>query len=220
MQVARCRNRYGESMARRDNPAALHEHDATWATKAAQHLGEVRRSLTGLPGAATAAYDHIGSTSVPGLAVKPYLDLQVRILPLPSHADLEARLGPRGFRRALGARPDSPGVARDIPRGDERVPDDVWEKRLYVHREEAVILHVRRSDSPWGRYTVWFRDWLRDHPLERARYEQTKRELSLRSDGQSDYDDYTRAKTAYFDEVQSTFTGWAARRAERVEREH
>lgn len=194
---------------RADNPAALQPHDPTWAVRAAGHLGHVRAALTGLPGADAAAFDHIGSTSVPGLAAKPYVDLQVRILPLPGHDELGERLGPLGFERALGARPDSPGVDRDIPRGDEQVTDEVWEKRLYVDRDERVILHVRRADSPWGHYTVWFRDWLRAHPAERARYEAVKRTLSAANAGKPDYDDYTRAKTAFFDEVQQTFTGWA-----------
>jgi dephospho-CoA kinase len=195
------------------NPAALHEHDPAWAARAAACLSEVRRALTGLPGADAAVCDHIGSTSVPGLAAKPYVDLQVRIVPLPDHDELDARLEPLGYERALGARPDSPGVSRDIPRGDEPVADEVWEKRLYVRRADDVILHVRRSDSPWGHYTVWFRDWLRAHPDERDRYEATKRDFSARNAGKPDYDDYTRAKTAYFDLVQGSFVAWAAGRS-------
>jgi dephospho-CoA kinase len=89
------------------------------------------------------------------------------------------------------------------------VSAEVWEKRLYVQRRESVILHVRRTDSPWGRYTVWFRDWLRAHPDERSRYEEAKRLLSEQNAGKPDYDDYTRAKTAFFDDVQETFTSWA-----------
>lgn len=199
---------------RATNPAVLYEHDLAWGSKAAFYLGQVRQAFEELPGSEDAAYDHIGSTSVPGLAAKPYVDLQVRILPLPSHDQLGPVLAPLGFERALGARPDSPGVARDTPRGDEQVPEEVWEKQLYVHRQESVILHVRRLDSPWGRYTVWFRDWLREHPAERARYEQTKRRLSEQNVGKPDYDDYTRAKTEFFDQVQPTFTDWARRRTQ------
>lgn len=195
------------------NPALLVEHDPEWSSRAARWLEEIRVAIGGLPGAGAAELDHIGSTSVPGLAAKPLLDLQVRILPLPSHADLGVRLEPLGLERARGARPDSPGVGRDSPRGDETVPDEVWEKRLYVAWERAVVLHVRRSDSPWGRHTVWFRDWLRAHPDARRRYQATKRELSADNVGKPDFDDYTRAKTAFFDEVQPEFTAWARRRA-------
>lgn len=68
---------------------------------------------------------------MPRLAAKPFIDLQVRIVPLPSHADLEPRLKPLGFEQAHGSRPDSPGVTCRISRGDEVAPDEVWEKRLY-----------------------------------------------------------------------------------------
>ena len=168
-------------------------------------------ALQDLPGAVAAEFDHIGSTSVPYLSAKPFLDLQVRILPLPSHAELAIRLEPLGFEQALGARPDSPGVTHDMPRRDEPVPEEIWEKRLYVARERAMILHFRRSDSPWGSYTVWFRDWLRAHPEARQRYERRKRELSEENVSKADYDDYTRAKTAFFDEVHPVFTAWAGR---------
>lgn len=191
------------------NPAALVDHDPRWAASATALLTDIRTALADLPGAGEAVYDHIGSTSVPGLAAKPYLDLQVRILPLPCHPEIGERLRPLGFERALGARPDSPGVSHDSPRGDEVVPDEVWQKRLYARRRDGVILHVRRSDSPWGRYTVWFRDWLRANPDARQRYEMTKRELSAQNAGKPDYDDYTRAKTAFFDEVHAEFSAWS-----------
>lgn len=195
------------------NPAALSGPDPDWARRAAERLEQIKTALGDLERAAEAAFDHIGSTSVPGLAAKPFLDLQVRILPLPTHADLAPRLAPLGFEQARGARPDSPGVTRDIPRGDERVSPDVWEKRLYFDRRGSTILHIRRADSPWGHYTVWFRDWLRAHPDARQRYEMTKRRLSAENAGKPDYDDYTRAKTAFFDEVHPTFSTWAQSRS-------
>ncbi|ABL79537.1 GrpB family protein [Nocardioides sp. JS614] len=201
---------YGGRVSNRAyNPAALQAHDPAWAPRAAGYLARARAALGGLPGAGDALYDHIGSTSVPGLAAKPYVDLQIRILPLPTHDELGHRLTPLGFERAPGARPDSPGVDRDLPIGDEHVSAEVREKRLYVHREESAILHIRRADSPWGRYTVWFRDWLRAHPAERERYENTKRKLSLKNAGKPDYDDYTRAKTVFVDDVQQEFAIWA-----------
>lgn len=194
------------------NPAALSESDPLWAARADACLRRVAAALIDLPGAEDAAFDHIGSTSVPGLAAKPIIDLQVRILPLPSHADLVPRLAPLGYQQALGSRPDSPGVTRDIPHGDEVVAADVWEKRLYVahaERHQSGILHIRRADSPWGHYTVWFRDWLRAHPQARQRYEDTKRRLSAENAGKPDYDDYTRAKTTFFKEVHPLFCAWA-----------
>jgi len=191
------------------NPAALVEHDPEWPQRAQWHLGRIRYAMAGVAGVGEAKFDHIGSTSVSGLAAKPFIDLQVRILPLPSRDDLAHRLSALGYAITRGARPDSPGVEKDSPRGDELVSDEVWKKHLYVLREDPVILHVRRTDSPWGRYTVWFRDWLQAHPDQRGRYESTKRRLAAANVGKSEYDDYTRAKTAFFDDVQDAFTRWA-----------
>ncbi|GAA4768132.1 GrpB family protein [Microbacterium gilvum] len=190
------------------NPAELHPHDPAWPITAAGELARISAALDGL---GPAEFDHIGSTSVPGLRAKPFIDLQVRIDPLPDEAALAARLEPLGYRMALGSRPDSPGVTRDIPRGGEPVADEVWQKRLLTSADVPAILHIRRMDSPWGRYTVWFRDWLRANPEARARYEAVKLQLSAENAGKPDYDDYTRAKSAFFDEVQGAFTAWAAR---------
>jgi GrpB-like predicted nucleotidyltransferase (UPF0157 family) len=203
-------------VVRHDNPAQLVEPDPGWAAKAAALLAEIQGVIVGLDGADRAAYDHIGSTSVQGLAAKPYLDLQIRILPLPSHDDVTARLGSLGFDQAHGSRRNSPGVTYDLPApGDDDVPDEVWEKRLYVRRADGVILHLRRADSPWGRHRVWFRDWLHAHPEARGRYEKTKRVLSEAIAGKPDYDDYTRAKSAFFDEVRPVFVAWAHARRPR-----
>ncbi len=183
------------------NPAQLQPHDPAWAVEARAILDRVHNALVGLPGVDAARFDHIGSTAVPGLDAKPIIDLQVSILPLPAEDELSARLGPVGFRREWGSRPDSPGVSRDIPRGAEDVPDEVWEKRLFVARGADVILHVRRSDSPWARETVRFRDALCADPVLRAHYQDLKRRLSAANAGKADYDDYTRAKTAFFSDM-------------------
>jgi GrpB-like predicted nucleotidyltransferase (UPF0157 family) len=182
-------------------------YDETWPHSAAERLADLRRALTPLDPDEQFDYEHIGSTSVPGLAAKPFLDLQVRVPQLPDPDALDAAVRHAGFQVEPGARPDSPGVHRDSPRGSATVPDEVWEKRLYTATRPDAILHVRRSDSPWGRYTVLFRDWLRAHPEEAADYERTKRELAHQHAGDRDFDDYTRAKTDYFDRVQHRFEG-------------
>jgi dephospho-CoA kinase len=197
--------------SRSDNPAALSEYDEEWPACARRHLRAIESALSDLPGANSARFDHIGSTSVPGLAAKPLIDLQVAISPLPDDDRLRECLGPLGYRRAAGSRPDSPGVYSDIPRGSRVVDDDAWTKSLFVSSDGSVIIHVRRADSPWAQYTVWFRDWLRAHADRRAEYEVVKRTLSAQQVGKDDYDDYTRGKTAFFDQVQNEFEVWARR---------
>ena len=192
----------------------LHPYDPAWPERAARLLRDVERVLQPLGVAET--FDHIGSTSVPGLTAKPYVDLQVRVSELPGGGTLDRALAPTGFVATTGSRPDSPGVHRDIPRGSERVPDEVWRKRLFVHDvdgPEAAILHIRLSASPWGRYAVWFRDWLRAHPQARDRYAAFKARAAAEHAGDPDYDDYTLAKTAFFDEVQDDFEAWGRSRS-------
>jgi dephospho-CoA kinase len=187
-------------------PPVLHPYDPAWPSIAARLIGELRLVA---PDPAW-SFDHIGSTAVPGLPAKDIIDLQIRVRQLPSHELLGLIIGPLGYVRARGARRDSPGVARDTPRGSEAAPDYVWEKRLYVrHDDPFVILHIRRDDSPWGRYTVWFRDWLRAHPAQRDRYASIKAHLAEIHAADADYDDYTRGKTAFLDEVQPLFEVWA-----------
>lgn len=197
-------------MSEETNPAALVEHRAEWPESASRLLSGIRDALEGMAGFESATLDHIGSTSVPGLAAKPFVDLQLRISPLPAEADLVARLEPLGYIRARGSRPDSPGVDRDLPRGSIEVDPTVWEKLLFWHDDAQAILHVRRADSPWGLYTVWFRNWLRAVPDARQRYEAVKRTLSAQQVGKADHDDYTLAKTVFFDDVQAEFEAWAA----------
>lgn len=189
-------------------PARLVPYDAGWPVAAERLLAPLRAVLAG--GDRVLA-DHIGSTSVPGLCAKPFLDLQVRVSRLD---DWKTRLAALGYVRELGSRPDSPGVHRDGARGSEAVPEWVWAKQPFVRPGPPwpTILHIRLLASPWGRYTVDFRDWLRAHPAERDRYAALKLTLAAEHVAADDYDDYTRAKTAYFDEVQTAFERWAAGR--------
>lgn len=191
----------------------LQPYDPDWPRRAAGLLAGVEQALR--PLGVAESYEHIGSTSVPGLVAKACLDLQVQVGELPPPEILDRALAPTGFVSTTGSRPDSPGVHRDIPRGSEQVPDEVWRKRLFIADIEgpgAAILHVRLTASPWGRYAVWFRDWLRAHPAARDRYASFKAGVAAEHAGDADYDDYTRAKTAFFDEVQGQFEAWGRRR--------
>ncbi|WP_460536546.1 GrpB family protein [Humibacter ginsengiterrae] len=103
-----------DTMTSTQNPAALSDYDPRWPLRAEQLLAGIREALRDMPGASGAVYDHIGSTSVPGLAAKPFVDLQVRMLPLPSDVVLIERLRHLGYRseglasRFSGSRPRHP----------------------------------------------------------------------------------------------------------------
>lgn len=109
-------------------------------------------------------------------------------------------LAQAGFLPATGSRPDSPGVYRDGIDDPNHAPADVYRKRLYFRPDpgQYTILHVRKLGSPWQIDTVVFRDWLRSEPAARAAYEQAKRNAAEAHASDADFDDYTRAKGAFF----------------------
>lgn len=193
-----------DAPTRPSGPPVLHPHDPAWAAEAEDRLRALRRAVAPLvPDVTACSFDHIGSTSVPGLAAKRTVDLQVRLPALPETSALEDALAPLGWEVARGSRPDSPGVTRDLPLDGDRDPEHVWVKRLFTSTDPARpgILHVRLTASPFGRRTVAFRDRLRAEPELRAAYERLKTGLAAEHADAADYDDYTRAKTAFVQEA-------------------
>ena len=70
-----------ERSERSDQHSALIEV-ADWSPRWAEQFDEVARVLRGaLAGVRSAAVEHVGSTSVPGLAAKPILDIDVIVDP-------------------------------------------------------------------------------------------------------------------------------------------
>jgi GrpB-like predicted nucleotidyltransferase (UPF0157 family) len=146
--------------------------------------------------------DHIGSTSVPGLAAKDIVDLQVIVESLDGLDDAFARAG-------LEARLGGTIVRDHVPaswEGDEAL----WSKRLYG--APRVNAHVRLAGSPNERYALLFRDYLRVHPEVRDRWAETKRRIAAES---ADIDAYLDVKDPLADvlmqdaEAWANATGWA-----------
>jgi dephospho-CoA kinase len=130
---------------------------------------------------------------------------------IPDERAVSTALGPLLLERARGSRPDSPGVDVDIPRPGS---DPRHHEKLLYFREldqdgsaQGLILHIRRADSPFADFVVSFRDWLRVDPAARMQYERLKRHLAEENADAADYDDYTRAKSAFMDQAQSAM-GW------------
>lgn len=126
--------------------------------------------------------DHIGSTSVPGLAAKDVIDVQVSV------ADLADPRLAEAFDR-LGA--TSTDITADhVPAGQEGGDPAAWEKRYF--RAPAswrpTHLHVREVGRPNQRYALLFRDYLRHCAASAATYAQIKLALArLHPDDTSAY---------------------------------
>jgi GrpB-like predicted nucleotidyltransferase (UPF0157 family) len=145
--------------------------------------------------------DHIGSTSVPGLAAKDVIDMQITVHDLTS--ELEAAFLRAGY------------VRRGEVTHDHRPPtttgsEHEWQKQYYQPAPPArrTHVHVRRAGSANGRYALLFRDYLRTHPLAAAAYAQVKQALAHH--GPTDLDLYYDVKDPVCDIIMAGAEGWAA----------
>jgi GrpB-like predicted nucleotidyltransferase (UPF0157 family) len=159
--------------------------------------------LTGPLGPLATRIEQIGSTSIPGLAAKDLVDLQV------STTDLEA--AERAFDEPLAALgfTKSPYRQDHVPAGRD---DDqsLWVKRLWSRRNHPdgdVNLHVRLAGSANERLALLFRDWFRAHPEAVPAYAGFKRALAAMSE---DIDDYTETKDWVVDLVIAVAEPWAS----------
>ncbi|MFF2075307.1 GrpB family protein [Kitasatospora sp. NPDC058162] len=143
-----------------DEPIHVVPYDPTWAALGRALAERLAAGLRGLPGAVGGAVEveHIGSTSVPGLAAKPVLDVQVGC----AAGDVEAVAG---HVRGLGF--------EDL--GESGVPG-----RRYLRRrsEQSANVHVVALGGRLWADNLLFRDHLRAHPEAAARYARAKREAA------------------------------------------
>ncbi|TCO50901.1 GrpB family protein [Actinocrispum wychmicini] len=195
-------------------PAKLEPPDPRWAVTARQLSERIMQAVAHLTDSERFSVEHIGSTSIPGLAAKPIIDLQLGVPALDRLDGIENAVAAVGFVDVASSRPGSPGVLRDFPRGRFASAKDCWGKRLFASADPGrpAILHVRQIGSPWWGYTVEFRDWLRTHPDARDDYQRMKLELAAAHASDIDYDQYTLGKTAWFDRHQAQFEAWNASR--------
>ena len=100
-------------------------HDAGWIAQAEQTIAEIKSLL----GAAAIAVEHVGSTSVPGLAAKPILDLVIGVRELSDLDPYVDKLAQMHIREAGQDLPDQ----RLFVMGD-------FEKDTRTHHIHAVQL--------------------------------------------------------------------------------
>lgn len=138
-------------------PVLIADYDPMWPKLYQREADRVRTVL----GEKVLRLEHIGSTSVPGLAAKPKIDI---LLVLDDPADEPSYV------------PALEGVGYELV---IREPD--WhEHRVFKGPDTDINLHVHPPHSPEIRRNLLFRDWLRDNDADRALYERTKRELATR----------------------------------------
>ncbi|MEX2395200.1 MAG: GrpB family protein [Actinomycetota bacterium] len=139
-----------------------------WADEFRAIGSRLREAFGGL----AARVDHIGSTSVSGLAAKDVIDVQVTVRDLDDPA-IAAAIERTGFRLRTEI------VSDHRPPGDDRA-DEEWRKRYADSHpgERRVHVHIRRDGSPNERYALLFRDYLRADASAAEAYERAKRALA------------------------------------------
>ncbi|MFF5077878.1 GrpB family protein [Actinoplanes sp. NPDC000266] len=152
------------------------DYDPAWAGRYAA----ARSALHEVLGDAILAVEHVGSTSVPGLAAKPIVDIDLTIADTADESRYVPALEAAGYWLIL------------------REP--WWHgHRMFVDTGEDLHLHVWPPGAPETVRHRLFRDWLRTHPEDRDLYASTKRRLA-RETG-AGRRDYTMAKSDVIDEI-------------------
>jgi GrpB-like predicted nucleotidyltransferase (UPF0157 family) len=162
-------------------------------------FAEIGRRLRAVLGDAALRIDHIGSTSVPGLAAKDVIDVQVSVL------DLDAALG---LLTRAGFVSRAENMRDHMPPGMD-LPDHDLEKRMVEPPagERQAHIHVRVEGRFNQRYPLIFRDYLRTHPEAAAAVGETKSALARHVGG--DVDAYYDVKDPAYDILMASATLWA-----------
>jgi GrpB-like predicted nucleotidyltransferase (UPF0157 family)/aminoglycoside phosphotransferase (APT) family kinase protein len=146
------------------------EYTPEWSAQFAAEAADVRRIL----GPRVQLIEHVGSTSVPGLAAKAVIDI---LLVLANSSD-ESRYVP-----------DLEAAGYVL-----RVREPEWyEHRMFNGPGVPTNLHVFSARCPEIERMLTFRDWLRHNADDREMYARAKRSLAERQ--WPAVDDYASAKT-------------------------
>ena len=157
-------------------PIVLSDYDPSWPRLYAREETRIRAAL----GERALAIEHTGSTSVPGLAAKPIIDV---VLVVADSAD----------ERAYVPDLESDGYVLRI-----REPD-WYEHRILKGPDTNVNVHVFSSGCDEVDRMLLLRDWLRRERSDRELYEQRKRELARRD--WKYVQNYADAKSAIVEEI-------------------
>ncbi len=159
-----------------NGPVYLAEYDPAWPQMYLVEAAKIRAAL----GERALSLEHVGSTSVPGLAAKPLIDILLVVADSSDEAAYVPALEAQGY--ALHIR----------------------EPEWYQHRvlkgiNPAVNLHVFSPGCVETRRMLLMRDWLRATPADRDLYERTKRDLAQRE--WKYVQNYADAKSAVVEEI-------------------
>jgi GrpB-like predicted nucleotidyltransferase (UPF0157 family) len=137
-----------------DEPVEVLDHDARWASWFETDAAEIARTL----GDRLRRVEHFGSTSVPGLAAKPIIDVLVAPVAWPLSPEDRESLVSLGYEYL----------------GEAGVSGREYFRRRGQHATNVAVV---RFGSPVWRDNLLVRDYLRQHPEVASAYAQRKKEV-------------------------------------------
>jgi GrpB-like predicted nucleotidyltransferase (UPF0157 family) len=140
-------------------PITLVDYDPRWPGLFAREEARIRSIL----GDRVVEIEHTGSTSVPGLAAKPIIDITMTVADVAAESAYAADLEAAGYRLVIR----------------EQEPD-WYDHRVFKGPDTNINLHVFSHGCRELDRMVGLRDWLRAHDDDRQLYEDTKRDLVRR----------------------------------------
>ncbi|MGA8605205.1 MAG: GrpB family protein [Thermoplasmata archaeon] len=143
---------------RHDAPITLCEYDPTWPELFSREERRIRKAL----GDRVIQLEHVGSTSVPGLAAKPIIDVLLVVADCADESTYVPALEAEGYVLRI------------------REPD-WYQHRLLKGPDTNLNLHVFSTAAAEIDRMLSFRDLLRTNPETWELYDQTKRELARRT---------------------------------------
>lgn len=177
-------------------------YQESWADEFRQIGTALREAL----GSLAVRIDHIGSTSVPHLAAKDIIDIQVAVTSFENFAPIQAAIESVGYSIRQGFNRDhNPDHS-----GEDAGDDPEWEKRLFKppDSQRPTNLHVRVNGRANHRYALLFRDYLRQHPEAAHAYAALKRRLAHYVGDNREA--YTETKDPVCDLIMQAAEKWAA----------
>lgn len=136
--------------------------------------------------------EHVGSTAIPGMTAKPQIDMVVIVKDLGHVVEYYDKMRQAGF------------VARGdyFGEGEEYFTEDTAEG------VRLTSVHVLPEGHVWATDMVNFRDYLRAHPADVARYSHVKQKALSEHPG--DYDAYYKSKVDIVQELRQKAADWKA----------